>query len=60
MTLTAIRRVLQLEALVRDLEARARQLEAERDALRAALAERETSAVSSRPTGPENSPQQPH
>jgi MerR family transcriptional regulator, heat shock protein HspR len=60
MTLTAIRRVLQLEALVRDLEARARQLEAERDALRAALAERETSAVSSRPAGPGNSPQQPH
>jgi MerR family transcriptional regulator/heat shock protein HspR len=53
MTLAAIRRVLKLEALVRELEARARELEArarhleaERDALRAALAERDSPAAS--------------
>jgi DNA-binding transcriptional MerR regulator len=37
MTLSAVRRILQLEARVREFEARVRALEAERDALRAAL-----------------------
>jgi MerR family transcriptional regulator, heat shock protein HspR len=58
MTLTAIRRVLDLEARVRELEARARQLEAERDALRAALAERDAPPASTRPAVPDNSPHQ--
>jgi MerR family transcriptional regulator, heat shock protein HspR len=58
MTLTAIRRVLDLEARVRELEARARQLESERDALRAALAERDAPPPSTRPAVPDNSPHQ--
>jgi MerR family transcriptional regulator, heat shock protein HspR len=56
MTLTAIRRVLELEARVRELEARARQLEAERDALRAALAERDAPPAIARPAVPDKSP----
>ena len=58
MTLTAIRRVLDLEARVRELEAQARQLEAERDALRASLAERDAPPASRRPAVPDNSPYQ--
>jgi MerR family transcriptional regulator/heat shock protein HspR len=58
MTLTAIRRVLDLEARVRELEARARQLESERDALRAALAARDAAPASTRPAVPDNSPHQ--
>jgi MerR family transcriptional regulator, heat shock protein HspR len=42
MTLSAVRRILQLEARVREFEARVRALEAERDALRAALARSES------------------
>lgn len=56
MTLTAIRRVLELEARVRELEARARQLEAERDALRAALVERDAPPAITRPAVPDTSP----
>jgi DNA-binding transcriptional MerR regulator len=41
MTLTAIRRVLELESRVRELERRLGEVEAHRDALRAAVAERE-------------------
>jgi MerR family transcriptional regulator/heat shock protein HspR len=41
MTLTAIRRVLTLETAVRELESRIRELEVDREALRAALAERD-------------------
>lgn len=60
MTLAAVRRVLELEALVRELEARARQLETERDALRAALAERDALAASTRPAVPDNHPPSPY
>ena len=42
MTLSAVRRILQLEARVREYEARVRALEAERDALRAALGRSES------------------
>jgi MerR family transcriptional regulator, heat shock protein HspR len=41
MTLTAIRRVLELESRVRELEHRLSEVEAHRDALRAAIAERD-------------------
>jgi MerR family transcriptional regulator, heat shock protein HspR len=41
MTLTAIRRVLELESRVRELEHRLGEVEAHRDALRAAIAERD-------------------
>jgi MerR family transcriptional regulator/heat shock protein HspR len=47
LTLSAVRRVLQLEAQVRQLEERIRELESERDALAAAVAERDT--LSARP-----------
>jgi MerR family transcriptional regulator, heat shock protein HspR len=41
MTLTAVRRVLELESRVRELEHRLSEVEAHRDALRAAIAERD-------------------
>jgi DNA-binding transcriptional MerR regulator len=41
LTLAAVRRVLQLEGQARQLEEQIRQLEAERNALRAAVAERD-------------------
>jgi MerR family transcriptional regulator, heat shock protein HspR len=52
MTLKAIRRVLELERRVRDLEGRLGDLEAERDALRAAVAERDAvlARLTPRPT----------
>jgi MerR family transcriptional regulator, heat shock protein HspR len=56
MTLAAVRRVLELEERVQDLEARVRELEAERDALRAALAERDSLLAGGRPPVPDNSP----
>ena len=56
MTLAAVRRVLKFEARVRQLEVRVRELEAERDALRAALAERDALLAGGRPPVPDNSP----
>jgi phage shock protein A len=41
MTLKAIRRVLELESRVRELEQRLTEIEAQRDALRAAVAQRD-------------------
>ncbi|HEX4658375.1 MAG TPA: MerR family transcriptional regulator [Streptosporangiaceae bacterium] len=55
MTLAAVRRVLEMEERVQDLEARIRELEAERDALRAALAERDALIAGGRPPVPDNS-----
>ena len=51
LTLSAVRRVLQLEAQVRQLEERVRELESERDALAAAAAERDAAAARLRPFG---------
>ena len=50
MTLAAVRRLLRLEARVRELEA-------ERDALRAALADRDTRLTSGRPVSPDREQQ---
>jgi DNA-binding transcriptional MerR regulator len=55
MTLAAVRRVMQFEARVRQLEARVRELEAERDALRAALAERDAMLAGGSHPVPDNS-----
>lgn len=51
LTLSAVRRVLQLEAQVRQLEERVRELESERDALAAAAAERDAAVARPRPFG---------
>jgi MerR family transcriptional regulator, heat shock protein HspR len=59
LTLSAVRRVLQLEAQVRQLEERVRELESERDALTAALAGREVLASRPRPFGKISEPQGP-
>jgi MerR family transcriptional regulator, heat shock protein HspR len=66
MTLSAVRRVLELEARVRELETRVRELEthvrelsAERDALRAAVAERDALLARGRLSAPDNPTHQP-
>jgi MerR family transcriptional regulator/heat shock protein HspR len=59
LTLSAVRRVLQLEAQVRQLEERIRKLESERDALAAAAAERDASAVRLRTFGKVSEPEGP-
>jgi MerR family transcriptional regulator, heat shock protein HspR len=56
MTLSAIRRVLELEQQVSELEARVRELEAERDVLRDAVAERAALLAAVRPAAAERSP----
>jgi len=57
LTLSAIRRVLQLEAQVRHLEQRIRELESERDALAAAAVERDALVASPRPFGKISEPE---
>jgi DNA-binding transcriptional MerR regulator len=52
MTLPAIRRVLLLEAGIKDLKARIRQLEADRSQLRVTLAERDALPAALRQPGP--------
>jgi MerR family transcriptional regulator/heat shock protein HspR len=59
LTLSAVRRVLQLEAQVRQLEARVRELESERDALAAAVAERGAPVARLRPFGKISEPEGP-
>jgi MerR family transcriptional regulator, heat shock protein HspR len=58
LTLSAVRRVLQLEAQVRQLEERVRELESERDAL-AAAAGRDALAARPRPFGRISEPEGP-
>jgi DNA-binding transcriptional MerR regulator len=55
MTLAAVRRVLEMEERVQDLEGRIRELEAERNALRAALAERDAMLAGGSHPVPDNS-----
>ena len=57
LTLSAVRRVLQLEAQVRQLEQRIRELESERDALAAAAAERDALVAGPRPFGKISEPE---
>jgi MerR family transcriptional regulator/heat shock protein HspR len=59
LTLTAVRRVLQLEEQVRRLEARIRELESERDALAAALGRRDEPRSRRHPFGKIKKPGQP-
>ena len=59
LTLSAVRRVLQLEAQVRQLEKRVRELESERDALAAAAAERDAAVARPRPFGKISEPERP-
>ena len=59
LTLSAVRRVLQLEAQVRQLEERVRELESERDALAAAAAEHDAPASRLRPFGKISEPEGP-
>ena len=59
LTLSAVRRVLQLEAQVRQLEGRIRELESERDALAAAAAERDVLVARLRAFGKIGRPQGP-
>jgi MerR family transcriptional regulator/heat shock protein HspR len=59
LTLSAVRRVLQLEAQVRQLEARVRELESERDALAAAAAERGVPVARLRTFGKTSEPEGP-
>jgi MerR family transcriptional regulator, heat shock protein HspR len=57
LTLSAVRRVLQLEAQVRQLEQRVRELESERDALTAAVAGRDALAARPRTFGKISEPE---
>ena len=57
LTLSAVRRVLQLEAQVRQLEQRVRELESERDALAAAAAGRDALTPRPRPFGKISEPE---
>jgi MerR family transcriptional regulator/heat shock protein HspR len=59
LTLSAVRRVLQLEAQVRQLEHRVRELESERDALAAAVADRDVPAARLRAFGKISGPEGP-
>jgi MerR family transcriptional regulator, heat shock protein HspR len=59
LTLSAVRRVLQLEAQVRLLEQRVRELESERDALAAAIADRDVPAARLRAFGKISGPEGP-
>lgn len=59
LTLSAVRRVLRLEAQVRQLEQRVRELESERDALAAAIADRDVSAARLRAFGKISGPEGP-
>ena len=59
LTLSAVRRVLQLEAQVRQLEQRVRELESERDALAAAVADRDVPAARLRAFGKISGPEGP-
>jgi MerR family transcriptional regulator, heat shock protein HspR len=59
LTLSAVRRVLQLEAQVRLLEQRVRELESERDALAAATADRDVPAARLRAFGKISGPEGP-
>jgi phage shock protein A len=57
LTLSAVRRVLQLEAQVRQLEERVRELESERDALAAAAAGRDALVARPRAFGRISAPE---
>jgi MerR family transcriptional regulator/heat shock protein HspR len=59
LTLSAVRRVLRLEAQVRQLEQRVRELESERDALAAAIADRDVPAARLRAFGKISGPEGP-
>jgi MerR family transcriptional regulator, heat shock protein HspR len=59
LTLSAVRRVLQLETQVRQLEQRVRELESERDALAAAVADRDVPAARLRTFGKISGPEGP-
>ena len=59
LTLSAVRRVLQLETQVRQLQERIRELESERDALAAAIADRDVPAARLRAFGKISGPEGP-